>query len=53
MFIIDNFLQCKENELCIDFIMSNHYGRKSLSILLELEPCNDMLKVISDIMGHY
>ena len=34
------------------FIMSNHYGRKCLSNLLQLEPCNDMFKVISDIMAH-
>ena len=29
---------------------SNHDGRKCLSNLLQLEPCNDMYKVISDIM---
>ena len=35
------------------FIMSNHDGRKCLSILLQLEPCNDMLKLISDIMANW
>ena len=34
------------------FIMSNHHGRNCLSNLLQLEPCNDMFEVISDIMGH-
>ena len=34
------------------FIMSNHYGRKFVSNLVQLEPCNDMFKVISDIMAH-
>ena len=45
------FLQCKENELCIDVYQSNHYGRKCVSNLLQLEPCNDMFKVISDIIA--
>ena len=31
--------------------ISNH-GRKCLSDLLPLEPCNDMFKVISEIMAH-
>ena len=35
------------------FIMSNHYGRKCLSNLLQLEPCNDMFKVISDMAHCY
>ena len=34
-------------------IISNHYGRKCLNILLQLEPCNDMCKVISDVMAHW
>ena len=35
------------------FILSNHYAIKCLSNLLQLEPCNVMLKVISDIMAHW
>ena len=34
-------------------IMTNHYGIKCLSNLLQLEPCNVMFKVISDIMAHW
>ena len=33
-------------------IISNDYGIKCFSILLQLEPCNVMIKVISDIMAH-
>ena len=32
--------------------MSNHYGINCISNFLQLEPCNDIFKVISDIMGH-
>ena len=35
------------------FIISNHYGRKCISMLLQLEPCNDIFKVILDIMAHW
>ena len=31
------------------FIISNHHEIKSLSNLLQLEPCNVMFKVVSDI----
>ena len=34
-------------------IISNHYGIKCVSNLIELEPCNVMFKVISDKMGHW
>ena len=34
-------------------IISNHYGRKCLSILLLLKECNDVFKVISDIMAQW
>ena len=34
------------------FIVSNNNGRKFLSYLLHLEPCNNMFKVISDIKQH-
>ena len=33
------------------FITSNHYRIKYLSNVLQLEPCSDMFKVISDIMA--
>ena len=35
------------------FILSNHYGIKHFINLLQLEPCNVMFKVISDIMEHW
>ena len=35
------------------FIICNHYGRKYLSNLLQLEPRIDMFKVISDILAHW
>ena len=35
------------------FLISNHYGIKCLSILLLLEPCNVMFKVISEILEHW
>ena len=35
------------------FMNSNHYGRRCHSILLQLVPCNDMFKVISDIMAEW
>ena len=39
------------NELV--FIIGNHYGRKCITILLLSEPCNDMFKVISDVMAQW
>ena len=46
---------CNVNKMncALMLIISNHYGRNCLSNLLQLEPCNDMLKVISDIMAHW
>ena len=35
------------------FIISNRHGRKCLTISLQLEPFNDMFKVISDIMAQW
>ena len=35
------------------FVISNHCGIKCLIILLQLEPCNVMFKVISEIMAHW
>ena len=34
------------------FIRSNNYGIKCLRNLLQLEHCNNMFKVISDIIPH-
>ena len=34
-------------------IIRNHYGKKCLSILLQLEPCSVMYKVISDNMAQH
>ena len=34
-------------------IISNHYGIKFPSNLLQLEPCNVMFQVISDRMAHW
>ena len=41
----------KEHELCIDVYHSNHYGIKCLCNS-QIEPYNDIFKVISDIMAH-
>ena len=35
------------------FILSNHYRRKCLRNVLQLEPCSDMFEVISDTMAHW
>ena len=35
------------------FIIRNNYGIKCLSNLLQLDPCNVMFKVISDIIAHW
>ena len=47
-----NFCNAKKMICALMFIISNHYGIKCVSNLLQLEPCNDMCKVISDIMAH-
>ena len=46
-------MQCNENDLSSMFIINNHYGTKCLSNLLQLEQCNVIFKVISDIMAHW
>ena len=46
---MQSLFACKENDLSIHVIISNHEGIKWLSNLLYLEPCNIMFKVISDI----
>ena len=42
-----------QKDFCIDVNHKHHYGIKCLRNLLQLEPCNDMFKVISDIMAHW
>ena len=39
-------------KILFDVFISNNYGRKFLSNLLQLEPYNDMFNVMSDIMAH-
>ena len=48
-----NFCNAKKMICALMFIISNHYGIKCLSNLLQLEPCNVMFKMISDIMAHW
>ena len=48
-----NFCNSKKMNCALMFIMSNLYERKSLSDLLQLEPCSDMLKMIFHIMVHW
>ena len=40
----NQFLQCKKMNCALMFIISNHFIH-----VLKLEPCNDKLKVISDV----
>ena len=48
-----NFCNAKKMICALMFIISNHYGISCLCNLLQLEPCNVMFKVISDIMEHW
>ena len=50
--IATNLLQKKRMICSLMFIINNHYGLKCLNNLLQLEPCNVMFTVISDIMAH-
>ena len=47
------FLQCKENELCIDVYHKQSLWNEFLSNLLQLEPRIVIFKVICDIMAHW
>ena len=47
-----NFYNAKKMNCAMMFIISNHYGIKCVSNLLQIEPCNEVVKVISDIMAH-
>ena len=48
-----NFCNAKIMIFALMFIMSNHYGIKCHSNQLQLEPCNVIFKVNSDIMAHW
>ena len=50
--IVNEINFCNAMNCVFMFIINNHYGIKCVSNLLQLEPCNDMCKVISDIMAH-
>ena len=52
LIITIDFRNAKNMNCALMFIMSTRFGRKCIRHLLQLEPCNDMFKVISDIMGH-
>ena len=51
--ITSNFCNGKKMNCALMFIMSNHYGRKCFTIILQLEPCNDMFKVIYGIIANW
>ena len=56
-----NFCNAKKLNCSLMFIISNSYGRKcltillqlDLTILLQLQPCSDLFKVISGIMKNW
>ena len=50
--LVINLCTAMKINCALMFIISNH-GRKCLSNLLQLEPCNDMFKLISDITAHW
>ena len=47
-----NFCNAKEMISALMFTINNHYTIKCLSKPLELEPCNVVHKLTSDIMAH-
>ena len=47
------FCNGKKMICALMFIISYHYGIIYLSNLLQLEPCNVMFQVMSDIMPHW
>ena len=47
-----NLCNAKKMIFALIFIISNYHGINCLSSLLQVEPCNVMFKVISDIMAH-
>ena len=46
-------MQCNENDWFIDAYLMQSLWNNSLSSLFQLEPCNVIFKVISDIMEHW
>ena len=52
-FIAMKFRNAKKMNCALMLNISNYNGIKSCSNTLQLEPCNVMLKVISDIMEHW
>ena len=48
-----NFYNEKNINSALLFIISNHNGRIVLSCLMQLEKCNDIFKVISDMALWY
>ena len=52
---IQYILQCNGKKMisALMIVISNRHAIKRLSNLLLLEPCKDMLKVISVIMAHW
>ena len=47
-----NFCNATKMNCTLMFIMSYRHGIKWICSSLQLEPCNDMFKVISDTMAH-
>ena len=48
-----NFCNAIKMNIALMLIISNRYGRKCLSILIQLQPCIDIFKVISGKMVHW
>ena len=48
-----NFYNGKNMNCALTFIISNHNGRFVLRYLIKLDKCNDIFKVISDIMAQW
>ena len=55
MLFIIAIILCNVIKMCcaLMFIISNHYGIKCLSDLLQIEPCDELFKVISVVMSHW
>ena len=51
--IATSFCNAKKMICALMFIISNHDKIKCFSNLLQLQPCNVIFKVISEIMGHW
>ena len=47
-----NFCNAMKVNWALMFIISNHYGIKCVSNLLQLEPCSEKFKVISDVLAN-